>query len=259
MKKICLAICCALSSACAFIPDFYSDVSRDRNTYKSMQTYALEPFQEVTDLGNKYVYEKSYELNRRNFSAVNEPVMRVLTYTVGETARNQVSLAKEVRVKTDSAEFVLPAKTYSVRGTVTIDGVKYIVLDGYKKYYVMLDADLRLQNKILYEDDGMFSKRFIMLNRKAELSPKNAFFKRKIDVSSDRKLIEDYEIVYEGIKDGKLAFFYKQSVVGSNGNAGSYDTLFYPKDSTMINLANVMMQIIRADNERIEYRYLKEF
>ena len=90
MKKVCLAICCALSSACAFIPDFYSDVSRDRNAYKSMQTYALEPFQEVTDLGSKYVYEKSYELNRRNFSAVNEPVMRVLTYTVEERAQSGV-------------------------------------------------------------------------------------------------------------------------------------------------------------------------
>ena len=258
MKKFCLAICCALSASCAFIPDF-SDAPRSRNAFKAAQTYGLEPFQEETDLGVKYVHEKNYELNRRYFAAAGEPVVRVLTYTVGEKARNQVSLEKSVVVKAETADFTLPAKTYTVRGTVKIDGKKYLVLDGYKKYYVMLDDALRLQNKILYEEEGMFSKRFLLLNKKAELSPKDAFFKRKIDVSSERELIDDYEIVYDGVKNGQLAFFYKRPVLESNGDAGYYNTLYYPKDATMINLGNLMMQIIRADGERIEYRYLKEY
>ena len=246
-------------SGCAFIPDFYSDVSRERNNFKSNITYALSDYPEFVGLGEKVVYKKNYELNRRYYAAVSDPLIRVQVFAADETARNQVELNEDVKVKVGIEEFSMPKKTYSIQGTVNIDGKTYFVLNGYKKYHPMLDENMRMQNRMLYDDGGWFSKRFLMLNERLSFNHAAPVFKRKVDISTKKRMIDDYEIVYDGIKDNQLAFFYKKSVLGSNGYAGSYDTLFYPKDSTMINLNGLMMQIIHADADRIEYIFLKDF
>ena len=259
MKKICLTILFLSLSGCAFIPDFYSNISRERNTFKSMKTYTISPYIETVHLGERKVYYKNYELNQRYYASTGEPVIRVQTYTLDETERNQVSLNEDVTVKVGIEEFTIPKKTYSIKGVVNIDGKEYYVLDGHKKYFALLDKNFRLQNRMLYENGGWFETKYILLNERLFFLPAAPVFKQKVDVSSTKRLVDDYEIVYDGIKEDQLAFFYKKSVLGTDGYAGSYDTLFYPKESTMINLAGVMMQIIRADKDRIEYRFLKEY
>ena len=68
------------------------------------------------------------------------------------------------------------------------------------------------------------------------MSPRGASFKRVYSSTMDTIPFIDFEVKYDGIKNNQIAFFVKDAVPGTNGNAGSFDTVYYPADSTLIML-----------------------
>ena len=81
--------------------------------------------------------------------------------------------------------------------------------------------------------------------------------KKKTQSTSDI-LDDDFEVIYDGIKNNQIVLFYKDSVPGTNGGTGSFDTLSFPADATMISVAGRLIRIIRADREQITYIVVKE-
>ena len=88
--------------------------------------------------------------------------------------------------------------------------------------------------------------------------PESAYMKRAMTYDQEKIPFLDFEVVYDGIKNNRIILFYKDAVPGTDGASGSFDTLGYPADSTMISVAGRLLRIIRADNEQITYIVVKE-
>ena len=260
MKKAVFVPIFAILTACALIPDYFSERPPERNPLKASQTYTLTPYQyePTIYLGEKIVEQKNYELNRREYVRTGESVIRVKSFRQRAYKHffNEFMLKHDVTLTFGIENFKIPAGIRHIQGVIDLDGETYYVLDSTDRYHMLMTPDFYLSNLAVYEKSaGVFTK----LYEKIVFTPSGkTYLPQKTDETSDSTPLDDYEIVYDGVKDNKLTFFYKRSIIGSNGNAGSFETLTYPADSATINLMGILVQIIRADGDHIEYIMLKK-
>jgi len=260
MKKVVFVPIFAFLAACAIIPDFFSDRPPERNPLKASEVYTLKPYeyQRTLYLGEKTIEQKNYEFNRREYVRAGESVLRVKTFRQNSYKNfyNEFMLDHAITLKFGVENFTIPAGPRHILGSVDIDGDVYYVLDSTDKYHMLMTPDFYLSNLALYEKSpGVFLK----LYEKIVFKPARKTYlpQRTEEVSEHPIPVDDYEVSYDGIKDRKLVFFYKKSVIGSNGESGSFETLTYPADSSTIDLLGILIKVIRADKDHIEYIMMK--
>ena len=150
----------------------------------------------------------------------------------------------------------LPAKKYQIFGIFEQGDQTFFVLPKYNHYYFLVDMNGQIQRQFLYEIKG--SHKVTLFPDRAMILPESAYMKRAMTYDQEKIPFLDFEVVYDGIKNNRIILFYKDAVPGTDGASGSFDTLGYPADSTMISVAGRLLRIIRADNEQITYIVVKE-
>ncbi len=245
-------------ASCAFIPESWLGVSEAfENMQSSARSYTiLPPPAPSVFVGSQTVYQNNYVLNETNSAKVGETVLRVQAFKKDKFVSNELILERPVTIKINGSEMTLPAKKYQIFGIFEQADKTFFVLPKYNHYYFLVDMNGEIQRQFLYEIKD--SDKVTLFPDKAAIYPESARMKRVLSFEQSKVPFLDFEVVYDGIKNNRIILFYKDAVPGTNGGSGSFDTLGYPADSTMISVAGRLLRIIRADQEQITYIVVKE-
>ena len=258
MKWSLLAFVLPLLMSCALVPEeWYEDTLHAREISGPVRAYSiLPPPPDTVHDGQETVYQTNYVLNETRVVGIGDPVIRVRAFRKDNFTTRQMILEHPVKVKIGTEEMTLPAKKYPVFGIFEYGSETFYVLPKYKRYFFMINMRGELQSMFLYEIKD--SEKVTILNEKAKFSPSSARLKRYSYSTQETVPFQDYEVVYDGVKNNRIVLFYKDAVPGTDGGTGSFDTQSYPADSTMISVRGRLVRVLHADRDRMTYIVLKE-
>lgn len=257
MKKFIFIAFLGVLNACAFIPDYSSDIPLDRNYVKLNKTYTTSIYPQDFYLGERMILKKNYTLKKREYIRPGDRIIRVESYRQKEFEHNSFVLPYDVEMRFVVGKFKFPAGTYRVIGTTIIDGEKLLVLESKYKYFLLMRENYTLCDFSLYEKEKG-SGIYIRPNEQITFYPKNPRLTKKSSVRRDEVPVDEYEVVYDGVKDNKMIFFYKKPVFGTDGSTGIFETITFHADEPVIKILGVTIQVIRADADHLEYVVLKD-
>ncbi len=258
MHKFFYLIFLPVLTSCAFVPEEWLFSQSFKEMHSSSMSYKISPPPPQSFFtGSQTVYQNNYVLNETTTVKVGETVLRVQAFKKEDFVSNELILDQPVKVKIGTDSFTLPAKKYPIFGMFKYGGESYFVLQKLNRYYFLVDMDGLLQRMFLYEVKGRGNRVTIFPDR-AKLFPETARLKRVSFFRQEKTPFLDFEVIYDGIKNNQIVLFYKNAVPGTDGGSGSFDTLSYPADSTMISVAGRLLRIIRADKEQMTYIVVKE-
>ncbi len=245
-------------ASCAFMPESWLGLSEgQQEMFSSARSYSiLPPPPQLIFTGSQTVYQNNYVLNETASAKVGETVLRVQAFKKDNFVSDEFILERPVTIKIGNDEMKLPAKKYQIFGIFEQGDQTFFVLPKYNHYYFLVDMNGQIQRQFLYEIKG--SHKVTLFPDRAMILPESAYMKRAMTYDQEKIPFLDFEVVYDGIKNNRIILFYKDAVPGTDGASGSFDTLGYPADSTMISVAGRLLRIIRADNEQITYIVVKE-
>lgn len=258
MRQLFLFFILPVLTSCALVPDSWLGVSEAfENMQSSARSYTILPPPESSVFtGSQTVYRNNYVLNETASAKVGETVLRVQAFKKDNFVSDELILDRPVKIKIGTDEMTLPARKYQIFGLFEQKDKTYFVLPKFNHYYFLVDMNGAIQRHFLYEIKG--SDKATLFPEQAFLMPESARMKRVLSSQQSKVPFLDFEVVYDGIKNNQIILFYKDAVPGTNGGSGSFDTLGYPADSTMISVAGRLLRIIRANNEQITYIVVKE-
>ncbi len=252
------AVLPVMLSACVFFPDsWFNDAANEKlfDTSSARSYTILPPPPATTFLGTETVWQRNYILNKRMIAHIGDPVLRVQGFTKQTYVTGRMILNEPVEFKTDLEYIKLPAREYQIYGMFEMNGDSFFVLPPQNNIYMLADMSGVIQPRFLYRIRN--SEKVTLFRDKAKITPKSVRLKRITESFENKTPFVDYEVLYDGIKNNQMTFFFKRAVPGTNGEQGSFESLAYPKDSTMISLQGAMLRIIRADKEKLEFIVLK--
>lgn len=258
MRQVFYFLILPLLASCTFIPEDWIGGSKElEKMQSSSRSYTILPPPESSVFtGSQTVYQNNYVLNETTSAKVGETVLRVQAFRKDNFVSDELILERPVKVKIGTDEMTLPARKYHIFGLFEREDKTYFVLPKFNHYYFLVDMNGAIQRQFLYEIKN--SDKATLFPEKALLFPESARMKRVLTSQQSKLPFLDFEVVYDGIKNNQIVLFYKDAVPGTNGGSGSFDTLGYPADSTMISVAGRLLRIIRADSEQITYIVVKE-
>lgn len=258
MRRAFYVLILPLLASCSLVPaDWYEDSQGMYEVNMPAYSYTiLPPPPETIFTGSERISQNNYVLNVNRMARVGETVLRVKDFKQDNYIVREMMLEKPVEVRVDATEMELPAKKYPIFGTFERDGETFFVLPKFNHIYFLTNMHGELQPFYLYEIKG--SDKVTIFPYKATYTPYGARLKRVSTHIKPRLPYLDFEVIYDGIKNNQLTFFYKNSVPSSNGNSGSFDTLAYPADSTMISIEGRLIRILRADKDQISFVVVKD-
>lgn len=244
-------------ASCVFVPEEAILSKGIHEMHTPARSYAIQPPPpDRIFAGTETVYRNNYVLNETVSIKVGDILLREQAFRKDKTILSKMTLDRDVVFKVGTEEIKLPAKQYKIYGTFELNGEKYYVLPKVGHYYFLADMNGFLQTRYLYDIKN--SKRVTIFPDKASFSPVSAKLKRATREQTATLPFSDFEVIYDGVKNNQIVLFYKDSVPGTNGGKGSFDTLSFPADATMISVAGRLIRVIRADREQITYIVVKE-
>ena len=252
-----IALPFALSS-CVLVPDsWFNDASNEKlfDSSAARSYTIMPPPPETIFNGTETVYQRNYILNKRMIAHVGDPVLRIQAFTKQNYVKSKMMLEEPVDFQTAFEHIKMPAREYPIFGMFELDGESYFVLPPQGNIYLLADMSGVIQQRFLHQIRD--SEKVSVFREKGKLTPKRPRLKRISESFENKTPFVDYEVLYDGIKNNQITFFFKHAVPGTNGEQGSFESLAYPKDATFISLAGAQIRIIRADKEKLEFIVLK--
>lgn len=245
-------------SACILVPDsWFNDASNEKlfDSAPARSYTIMPPPPETIFNGTETVYQRNYILNKRMIAHVGDPVLRIQAFTKQNYVKSKMMLEEPVDFQTAFEHIKMPAREYPIFGMFELDGESYFVLPPQGNIYLLADMSGVIQQRFLHQIRD--SEKVSVFREKGKLTPKRPRLKRISESFENKTPFVDYEVLYDGIKNNQITFFFKRAVPGTNGEQGSFESLAYPKDATFISLAGAQIRIIRADKEKLEFIVLK--
>lgn len=257
MRRLFYLLVLPVLASCAVIPDEWIGGSKYETDMSDLsRSYTIfPPPPETVFTGSETVYQRNYVLNERMTARVGETVLRVQAFRKENFVSHKMRLDKAVNVKTAFEKFTMPAGEYPVYGSFEMNNETFFVLPERKHVYILVNMSGELQPRFLYAMKN--SDKVSVFPDKAEFTPANVRMKRAAFSNQAKIPFMDFEVVYDGIKNNQIVLFHKDSVPGTDGAAGSFETYVYPADATMISVDGALLRIIRADKEKLEFIVIK--
>ena len=258
MRLVCSVLFAALLASCAVIPnEWYEDSKGFRDIELSSTTYQLLPPPPPNLWTSSEVfYQNNFVLNENMTAKVGEIVLRVKAFRQDNYLNQYFRLDKEVTATVKQAKIKMPPGKYTIVGRFEHDGETFYVMPPLQHHYFLVNASGELQPMFLYGIRD--SEKVSVFSDKARFSPASVKMHRVKSFERPQLPFLDFEVIYEGIKDNQIVLFYKDAIPGTEGGAGSFDTLFYPVDSTMISVEGRLLRILQATKEQLVYVVVKE-
>lgn len=243
----------ATVSACAFVPtSLYNNSERNQNMDEENRAYAiLPPPPREVSAGQERVYRYNYVLNEQRIARIGDTVLRVQGFQKHKWLHSKMVLDQKAEIRIEGQTIVLSPGEYPIYGVIESDKESFFLLPSRGNLFPMVDMSGVLQNRFMYRVNG--EAKASSLRGRAKLTPRQVRFKRATTKREDSLPFTDYEVVYDGIKNDMISLFVKDNVPGSNGEQGSFGTLAFPKDATMISVRGALIRVVRADREKLDF------
>lgn len=243
----------SLLTGCIFIPDG----TEDSHLSNKMDSFNLNPPPPATQAtAPTPILDKNYELNAHHSADFGETVLRVIGYYQRNFIHGSLETAEKITFTSNFDSFSIPVGQHPILGTVTIKNETFYVIGPFNKKYVLLDKSFYVQKDVLFK--GGNDSRYSLLKNYTKISPRGASLKRVYSSTMDTVPFVDFEVKYDGVKNNQISFFVKDAVPGSDGRAGSFDTVSYPADSTLIMIRGTKIRVIRADAKKFDYIVIED-
>ena len=257
MRQVLYILFLPLLMSCSLIPDeWYEDSQSFMNNSTPARSYSILPPPQEELLSKETVYRNNYVLNETYVAKIGEPVLRVQAFRKDTFFIPEMVLEKPVTATVFVSDITLPARKYPIFGIFEKNLETFYVLPKVNHIYFLVNMKGELQKQFLYEIKN--SDKVTQFTDVAKFTPASPKLKMMTRSRQEEVPFLDFEVVYDGIKNNQIVLFYKNAVPGTNGNSGSFDTLAYPKDSTMISVEGRLLRILRADNEQISFIVVRD-
>ena len=252
-KPVAASVLLFLTAGCVLFTNTSLETADQTLFNQSATEYDLQPPPPATVfVGSETVCQKNYKINERLVIKNGESVLRVKAYRKHNYIHKKMRLEQELILKSKIEDFKIKPKEYPIYGILNMRGETFFVFVIDAKMRFVTNLDGVVQPILLYHSLKSPENRVNIISDPVSVSPKGAYLTRIMSFREEKIPSTDYEIIYEGIKDGKITLFYKYAVPGTNGGKGSFDTYTYPLNTTMLSLKGVLFRVLRADNEQIE-------
>lgn len=253
MKSLFILVCTLLISGCATNQELVHTYFKNYQTGETNVVYVGEPILRVKDA---YLYREKGVANSYNSQATPSENFTIEgSFSNFPFSRESISFTGK------------KGKPYGINGTRTIDGVNYdmVRVVDWKgiKFALLVDKTGTMLNNKIYSVayDHIESSLF------ASVIPNTIRFTK-----SDKPLKEmpeeetkditlchiNYELIYGGINDVTLTTTYKEYALNDFARPAFFQNLVFETKAKQIRYKNTKIDIIKADNEKIEYRVVDD-
>lgn len=256
MKKqlVCLVLCSVLAG-CIRAGD-YDLFPLRKKIFNSITGYSVD-----------YTEDESTFVSKQTQRELNYVKNKALTVKKGEAL-----LADKIFDKTTYRTFVYkpnkkgvltshsyPVKLdnkmeYAVVGHVTVDSVRYALLDsGLDDFVFLFDEEGNFYNKAGRIDDGILQ----MVDEEIFVYPSDLKMQTIARMRDEISNVQNgYELKYDGTKLDRIWFNY-MSYDGGN-TSGEFERLSFPNKPGLIMVNGVGLRVLKADDDAITYMILKD-
>ncbi len=255
-NKLILLVVCALLSGCIKAGDF-DLVPVRRKIFNAMNGYSID----YADYSEEWVQSKverehDYVMNKAVTVKKGEPILSD-KYFNRDTYRTWVYKPnKKGALQNHSYPMRLDnKKEYNMLGWITVDGVRYGLLDsGLEDYVFLFDDTGRFYNRAGKIENGIVT----LLDEEIFVYPSDLkmqiIAKMRDEVSNVKN---GYEVKFNGVKLDRIWFDYLD-YDDQNNNGGQFERISFPNKPGLITINGMGFRILKADNKSLTYMLLKD-
>lgn len=250
MKKIFISVLAFSVAACGLFnrnsSNYWLNNIRSYTTYPVSYYDGDEFDTSEKELESQEIATHTYQRNVVVSANVGQRMVDSQTFGVKKFTQNKIMALNDATISTISDEIhIKKGQEFMPVGEVLIDGSYYMLIKGDDMGAILLvDETGNVINKIctLYKGDLMFSRDYAVINPTGlKIAPTDT---TRTDVSA---LKQNFEIVFDGYKDGMIEFTY----IGSDEEKAQ--KYIYRQQPQNININGVRINITGIYPDRIEY------
>jgi len=228
-----------------------------RQVLNVINGYVVEPADSDEKIvANESAREKSFALNKTATAKVGDTVLSDKIYDKKTYRKLLFRPNKKGVINTLSYPLNLDnTLEYEIKGWVTIDGVRYGLIEGNVDDYVFLfDEKGDFYNKAGMIDDGVLR----VLDEEIFVYPSDLKMNTIVSMRDETDNIKTgFELKYAGTKLDRIWFDYLD-YNQENNNSGVFEKISFPNKSGLIRIGDVGMRILSADEDAVTYIVLTD-
>ncbi len=255
-NKLILLLMCSLLSGCIKAGD-YDLMPVRKKIFNSINGYSVEYAEQGEELiRRKRERDHDYVLNKAVTVKKGEAILSD-KYFDHDTYRTWVYKPnRKGALQNQSYPMRLDNKTeYNMLGWVTIDGVRYGLLDsGLDDYVFLFDDSGKFYHKAGRIEDGVL----FVLDEEIFVYPADLKMQTIAKMRDEISNVKNgYEVKYNGVKLDRIWFDF-MSYDEYDNNGGQFERLSFPNKPGLITINGMGFRILKADNKSLTYMLLKD-
>lgn len=217
---------------------------------------SVAPVQTRTALPDQHVVEKSYSVGEQYSAFVGEPIVRAKDYWVRATESTGMRASNDFTIRFPpfgARQQIRADEDIEVTGTTMRNGVTYTV--------VKIPRAEAQAIGLLVNPDGTFEGSGISLlmggsrmgyNYTPE--PATTVLRTSTQQSAVRSAgYTNFELIYSGASKDSIRMLYREYTANDMARPAFTQELTYDRGEPTIRFRKVLLQVLAADNEKIEY------
>ncbi len=255
-KIVCLILCSMLAGCLR--AGSYDLIPVRKKIFDSMTGYSVDfADQNEQFVSSKIEREKGYTLNKAATVRKGDPILsdkvfsrNIYTTVIYKPNKKGALQNQAFPMKLDNR------KEYKILGWVTIDGIKYSLLESNLEGYVFLfDQDGNFYKNAGWIDDGGILK---LLDEEIFVYPSGLKMQNVVSTREENGGIKQgYEVRFDGVKLDRVWFDY---IVYDKADANDVrlERLNFPNKPGLIMINGKGLRILKADDDSITYMILTD-
>ncbi len=199
------------------------------------------------------INEKSFKVNELRTAFKGYSVLSDKTFSRRTYVTEKVRAVGNVRLNNVSAPYEFKNnQTFVPSMFVTIDGTEYGLLPTHLEDFVVL---YDVKNGKLYPNTGMIKNgRLVLLRHTFAVDNPDFYFEPVFITKTEQsKPVKGFDIKYDGVRLQRLWLIYYDY---ADGHTGAFQEFSFPAKSSIIEINDIKLRILSADDQRLDYMIL---
>jgi len=210
--------------------------------------------EESTFLGSENFKDKNYSIGKSQSATVGEPMVKFQDYWTTTSEKSVATFSNKVTLKGGPLEFTaLPNKQYPIKGSVTLDGVKYTLVDV--GHLIMVKPDGTIRDRVAAAGT---SEVIVVIWTMSISDPTVTVSKETIRQVDSRKGYENFELLYTGLSAGAINVTYREFSPDGLARVAFFQNLTYPVTSKSISFKKFKIEIESTTSDNITFKVIED-
>jgi len=210
--------------------------------------------EESTFLDSENVKDKNYSIGKSQSATVGEPMVKFQDYWTTTSEKSIATFSNKVTLKGGPVEVTaLPNKQYPITGTVTLEGIKYTLVNV--GHQIMVKPDGTIRDRVgVAGGNGLI----VVVWTMSISDPTVTVSKETIRQVDSRKGYENFELLYTGLSAGAINITYREFSPDGLARVAFFQNLTYPVTSKSISFKKFKIEIESASSDNIKFKVLED-